>query len=108
MTFTQTTIVAFIRLLEDSPELFQSRDLHSLMEHLPARIEEISNCLISWCNQDGEMAQALQEVRQTVLDQQPQARGIAGTVPDSESEQEFNQLLQSTLINALRETSTPE
>lgn len=71
-TFHEQNLNAFIQLLNSQRALFSLSDLTELdrlIAPLPDDIEELSNAVASWCNQQehSQILTALHQVRQTLL-----------------------------------------
>ena len=62
MTFASKNIEAFIHLLQNTPELFNTQDRQTLVDQIPEDIESISEFLLAWCEQRPEINVALQQV----------------------------------------------
>ena len=109
MTFAYKNIEAFIDLLQNTPELFNTQDRQILADKIPEDIESISESLLAWCEQRPEINDALRKMRRNLTDDEPQfIRGAGGTFPDAQTQAEYEKNLRETLINALRQSSPPE
>lgn len=67
-SFQEQNIAAFIELLNHQRELFSPEDLADLaqlIQPLPDKLEDLSNAIAQWCQQDGHSAQL--EARRQVL-----------------------------------------
>ncbi len=108
MTFVYKNIEAFIHLLLNTPELFNTQDRETLADKIPEDVEEISESLLAWCEKRPEINDALRQLRRSLPDGEPQSKGVGGTFPDAPTQAEYEKHLRETLINALRQSSPPE
>lgn len=108
MTFAYKNIKAFIHLLENTPELFNTENRQTLADKIPEDIEDISESLLAWCEQRPEINDALRQVRRTLPDDKYKSRGVGGTFPDARTQAKDEKNLRETLINAIRQSSLPE
>ncbi|NEO14419.1 MULTISPECIES: hypothetical protein [unclassified Moorena] len=110
MTFAQKNVKAFIHLLQNTPGLFNTQDRQTLAEKIPEDIEEISELILDWCDEQlPEINDALQQVRRSFPDDEPiKELGPGGTFPTPETKAEDEKNLRETLINELRKSSPPE
>ena len=109
MKFAYKNIGAFIQLLENTQELFNTQDRQTLADKIPEDIELISEFLLAWCKKRPEINNALRQVRRTLPDDKYNSRGFGFDDTETEEEQEkYEANLRRTLINALRQSSPPE
>jgi hypothetical protein len=108
MTFIYKNIEAFIDLLQNTPELFNSQDRQTFADKIPEDIEAISESLLAWCEKRPEILDALRQVRRNLPEEEPQFKGVGGTFPDGQTQEEYEKHLRETLINGLRRSSPPE
>ena len=108
MTFADKNIKAFIDLLENTPELFNTQDRQTLVNKIPENIESISEELLAWCEQRPEINKALRQVRRSMPDNEPQSKGPGGSFPDASTQAEYEKNLRETLMNILRQSSPSE
>ena len=108
MTFAYKNIEAFIHLLQNTPELFNTQDRETLADKIPEDIESISESLLAWCEQRPEINNALQQVRITLPEDKYKSRGAGGTFPNAQTQEEYEKNLRETYINTLRQSSPPD
>ncbi len=108
MKFAYKNIEAFIQLLENTQELFNTQDRQTLADKIPEDIEDISESLLAWCEKRPEIHDALRQVRRSLPDDEPLHRGPGGTFPDAQTQASDEKNLRETLINALRQSSPPD
>ena len=111
MKFAYKNIEAFIQLLENTPELFNTQDRQTLADKIPEDIEEISEFLLAWCEQRLEIMDALRQVRRNLPyyyeEKSKGSGGCIGSIIKKITQAEHEQNLRETLINALRQSSPP-
>ncbi len=109
MKFAYKNIKAFTCLLQNTPELFNSKERQTLADNIPEDIESILKFLLAWCKQRPEINDALRQVRRTLPDDKNKSKGFGFDETETEEEQEkYEANLRITLINALRQSSPPE
>ena len=112
MKFAYKNIEAFIQLLENNQELFNTQDIQdrqTLADKIPEDIESISESLLAWCKQRPKINDNLRQVRRSLTNDKYKSRGFGFDDTETEEEQEeYEANLRTTLINALRPSSPPE
>lgn len=105
MKFAYTNIKAFIDLLQNNPEIFNTQDTLALAEKIPENIEKTSECLLAWCKERPEIDRTLKAVRRNLPEEQPTSRGAGGVFPTPETQAVDEKNLREALLNALRQSS---
>ncbi len=99
---------AFQQLLNTQPELFKDserRELKALIASLPNDTEQLADAIARWCASHSEINNVLIQI---LSDSSKNNRGIAGTFSTTDTQASDEKNLRETLINALRQSSTPE
>lgn len=99
----------FIQLIKKQSDLFSEKDRNELEAIITPLsnddVEGLADEIDNWCTSHPVIDDALN----TRLASQPIGeKGPGGTVPDAQTQAEYEKNLRETLINALRRSSPPE
>jgi hypothetical protein len=108
MSFCRKNVTAFVRLMENCPDLFSEKDradLNELLHAITGDVEHISGAVSAWYKDRDEIWSAQLEMISS-LPSNEAGRGPGG-VPPPPPDPEDDRKLEELLKNAIRKLSAP-